>query len=302
MATIEKDFSVDQEVIVSWFPVPQISETDIEKTIDGLTDISISLFTNKHSDPWKALAKNQINIRPFPYDAVQALPMDRAHEITAAKAYFPIRIRDEFLQKIIKRTFDIVGSSILLILLLPLIFMAAIAIVLDSGFPIFYKQERSTIKNGKSFPFYKFRSMINGADKMKESLFRYNESNGALFKLKNDPRMTKVGRIIRKYSIDELPQLLNVLKGDMSLVGPRPLPVSDFDKVEENQKYLINIKDREEVRPGMTGLWQISGRCNLGFKEMIILDLYYVKYHSFLFDLKILLSTIPVVIFGRGGC
>ncbi|MEX2117164.1 MAG: sugar transferase, partial [Bacteroidota bacterium] len=155
--------------------------------------------------------------------------------------------------------------------------------------------------NGKGFYFYKFRSMVKNADEMKQSLFELNESDGALFKMKNDPRATRVGKFIRKYSIDELPQLFNVLKGDMSLVGPRPLPVKDYEKVEVEEEFWEAIRDREKVKPGMTGLWQISGRSNVGFKEMVLLDLYYVENQSLLFDLEILFATIPVVLFGKGA-
>jgi lipopolysaccharide/colanic/teichoic acid biosynthesis glycosyltransferase len=197
--------------------------------------------------------------------------------------------------------FDIIGSAALLIALSPVFIATSLAIYWQSGFPIFFRQKRASIKGGKSFYFYKFRSMVRNADELKDSLFDKNESDGALFKLKNDPRMTKVGRFIRKYSIDELPQLFNVLKGDMSLVGPRPLPVGDFDKVREDAEFWEAIRDREKVKPGMTGLWQISGRSEIGFREMVLLDLYYIEHQSILFDLEILFATIPVVLFGKGA-
>ena len=143
--------------------------------------------------------------------------------------------------------------------------------------------------------------MIKNADELKDSLYNNNETDGALFKMKNDPRRTKVGRIIRRFSIDELPQLLNVLKGDMSLVGPRPLPIKDFDKVKEEPEFWEAIKDREKLKPGITGLWQISGRSHVGFREMVLLDLYYTENQSMLFDLEIMFATIPVVLFGKGA-
>jgi lipopolysaccharide/colanic/teichoic acid biosynthesis glycosyltransferase len=143
--------------------------------------------------------------------------------------------------------------------------------------------------------------MVKNADALKADLRQHNESDGALFKMRKDPRITRVGRFIRRYSIDELPQLLNVLKGDMSLVGPRPLPVGDFELVKEGDEFWSSIKDRDKIKPGMTGLWQISGRSNIGFKEMVLLDLYYVENHSLLFDLEILFATIPVVLFGKGA-
>ena len=128
-----------------------------------------------------------------------------------------------------------------------------------------------------------------------------NESNGALFKMKRAPRLTKVGKFIRRFSIDELPQLFDVLKGEMSLVGPRPLPLSDFDNVGESPELWEAIKDREKLKPGVTGLWQVSGRSHLGFREMVLLDAYYADNHSILLDLEILLETIPVVLMGRGA-
>jgi len=143
--------------------------------------------------------------------------------------------------------------------------------------------------------------MIDGADELKEELFEFNETDGALFKMRNDPRMTKVGKFIRKFSIDEIPQLFNVLKGDMSLVGPRPLPPSDFERLEEGPEFWEAVKYRGKMKPGITGLWQISGRSHIGFREMILLDLYYVENQSLLFDLEILFETVPVVLFGKGA-
>lgn len=139
-------------------------------------------------------------------------------------------------------------------------------IYLESGRPIIFRHRRAAIKGGKEFHFLKFRSMAKDADDSKDSLRENNESDGALFKMKNDPRLTRVGRFIRKYSIDELPQLFNVLRGDMSLVGPRPLPSEDLARYKESDKFWEAIKDREKVKPGMTGLWQVSGRSNIGFR------------------------------------
>ena len=162
-------------------------------------------------------------------------------------------------------------------------------------------QTRAALPGSSEFEFIKFRSMVNKADELKDELMKNNESDGALFKMKNDPRITKVGKIIRKLSIDELPQLFNVLKGEMSLVGPRPLPLSDFDKANEPEEFWESVKDRASVKPGMTGLWQISGRSNIRFKEMILLDLYYIENYSLLFDLEIMFETIPAVLFSRGA-
>jgi lipopolysaccharide/colanic/teichoic acid biosynthesis glycosyltransferase len=119
--------------------------------------------------------------------------------------------------------------------------------------------------------------------------------------MKNDPRLTRVGRFIRKYSIDELPQLLNVIRGEMSLVGPRPLPVRDFERMHEDDHMGGYYRQRSLTKPGMTGLWQISGRSDIGFREMVLLDLYYIEHQTLLFDLEILAQTVPVVLFGRGA-
>ena len=143
--------------------------------------------------------------------------------------------------------------------------------------------------------------MVSNAEQMKAELMGKNESDGALFKIKNDPRVTNVGRLIRKLSIDELPQLFNVIKGEMSLVGPRPLPPSDFENANEPNEFWDAIYERSSVKPGMTGLWQVSGRSNIKFREMILLDLYYVENHTLLFDLEILFETIPVVLLGKGA-
>jgi exopolysaccharide biosynthesis polyprenyl glycosylphosphotransferase len=190
-----------------------------------------------------------------------------------------------------KRTMDIIGSIVGLIILSLLFLVVAIAIKIeDPKGTVFFSQTRVG-KNGKEFKMYKFRSMVSDAEERLKDLLKYNEVTGAMFKMKNDPRVTKVGRFIRKTSIDELPQLWNVLKGDMSLVGPRPpLP-------REVEQYTEYDKQRLLVTPGCTGLWQISGRSNVGFKEMVELDLQYICNRSIFLDLKIIFKTI-FVLFG----
>lgn len=192
---------------------------------------------------------------------------------------------------IAKRIMDICGALIGLICLSWLFLIVAILIKLeDPKGPVFFKQVRVG-KNGKEFYMYKFRSMVTNAEELLESLLHLNEVSGAMFKMKDDPRITKVGKFIRKTSIDELPQLWNVLKGDMSLVGPRPpLP-------REVAQYTEYDKQRLLVTPGCTGLWQVSGRSNVGFKEMVELDLQYIRNRSIFFDLKIIFKTI-FVLFG----
>lgn len=187
-----------------------------------------------------------------------------------------------------KRVFDIAISVIGLIVLFPFFLLLIVAIKLDSSGPVFFVQERSGYK-GKTFKMYKFRSMVVDAEQCLKMLEDKNEVSGHMFKIKKDPRVTRVGKLIRKTSIDEFPQLLNVLKGDMSIVGPRP-PIP-----REVVKYKAWHNLRLSVRPGLTGLWQISGRNNLGFDEMVRLDLKYIRERSFRYDVKIILRTIPVL-------
>lgn len=193
-----------------------------------------------------------------------------------------------------KRLFDIIISFFALIVLFPLLIIVALVIKLDSRGPVIFIQKRVG-KDGEEFLFYKFRSMVHGAERLKEHLHHLSETDGPIFKIKHDPRITRIGRFLRKTSIDELPQFFNVLKGNMSLVGPRPpLP-------EEVAKYTPHQLKRLSIKPGLTCLWQISGRSNISFYEWIELDIYYINYMSFLLDLKILIRTIPVVITGRGA-
>ncbi|MGD8719982.1 MAG: sugar transferase [Candidatus Zixiibacteriota bacterium] len=197
-------------------------------------------------------------------------------------------------QGYIKRIIDIAGALAGIILPLPLWLLIIILIKIDSKGPVFYRQERLG-KDGRPFRIYKFRSMVVGAHDMLPELADYNEMDGPIFKIKKDPRVTRVGRILRKFSIDEFPQLLNVLKGDMSLVGPRP-PIPD-----EVEKYERWQHKRLTVPQGLTGLWQVSGRNLLTFEEMVRLDIYYIENWSLWLDLKILLKTIPVVVLMRGA-
>ncbi len=225
----------------------------------------------------------------------------RLQDFAGIPLFVPSGNGSGWLQPLLKRVFDIIGSSVALLLLSPLFLLVAILTKLESPGPVFFTQRRSLSDDVPPFPFYKFRSMHHLADERKEHLAHQNESSGALFKIKDDPRMTRIGRFIRRHSIDELPQLFNVLKGDMSLVGPRPLPFSDFERVTARDHMGGYFRQRAHAKPGMTGLWQISGRSELGFREMVLLDLYYIEHQSILFDIEILLQTIPVVLFGRGA-
>ena len=189
-----------------------------------------------------------------------------------------------------KRAIDIVGSIIGLALLSPILLIVAIAIKLESKGPIIFSQKRIGLK-GKEFKMYKLRSMVEDAEKLKKDLMKSNEMSGPMFKMKDDPRVTRVGKFIRKTSIDELPQLVNVLKGDMSLVGPRPsLP-------KEVKKFKPWMKKRLEVKPGLTCFWQVSGRNNIDFEDWMKLDIKYVEERSFLVDIKLIFKTF-FVLFG----
>jgi len=225
----------------------------------------------------------------------------RLHDIAGIPLFTPERRRINAIKRGLKRIFDLAGALFTLAILSPLFIVVAIATKIESRGPVFFKQKRSLADQDDPFEFYKFRSMFHTADEQKDSLVHQNESNGALFKIKNDPRLTRVGKIIRKYSIDELPQLFNVIKGDMSLVGPRPLPAGDFTLLREGEHMGGYYRGRAKAKPGMTGLWQVSGRSDLGFREMVLLDLYYIEKQSILFDIEILAQTLPVVVFGRGA-
>ncbi len=192
------------------------------------------------------------------------------------------------------RAADLAGSVVLLALTLPVIIVAAIAVKLTSRGPIIFKQHRSGLL-GRPFTMYKLRSMRKDAHEEKLEFLRAEGLNGPTFKLKRDPRVTRVGAFLRKTSIDELPQLVNVLLGHMTLVGPRPLPLHQIrlDRFSE--------RSRLSVKPGITGLWQISGRADIPYDEWIELDLYYVQHQSLTLDFHILMRTIPAVISGRGA-
>ncbi|WP_088042776.1 sugar transferase [Bacillus sp. EAC] len=203
-------------------------------------------------------------------------------------------LKDESIEKsffyvISKRLLDIVGSLVGLILLLPIFIIVAILIKIeDPKGPIFFSQVRVG-KNNKEFKMYKFRSMVTDAEEKLQQLLKYNEVSGAMFKMKDDPRITNIGKFIRKTSIDELPQLMNVLIGNMSLVGPRPpLP-------REVSEYTNYDMQRLLVTPGCTGLWQVSARNSVGFEEMVELDLEYIQNRTIIYDATIIFKTIKVL-------
>ncbi|MGQ0504867.1 MAG: sugar transferase [Myxococcaceae bacterium] len=197
-------------------------------------------------------------------------------------------------QMALKRLFDIVSASVALWMLLPLFAFVAAAIKLTSRGPIFFKQVRVGL-HGKPFKMLKFRSMVVNAEELKAKLEVQNEQSGPVFKMKHDPRITAIGRFIRKYSIDELPQLINVLRGDMAVVGPRPPVPSEVAKYEAWQRRRLS------VRPGLTCIWQVSGRNQISFEQWMFLDMQYIDHWSLAQDFNLILKTVPVVLTGRGA-
>ncbi|MHB8174213.1 MAG: sugar transferase, partial [Nitrospirota bacterium] len=197
------------------------------------------------------------------------------------------------LQRTVKQAIDTLASAVMLLLLSPFMAGIAVAIKLDSRGPVFFVQERCGL-NGRVFKFLKFRSMHADAEERKKELLKYNDMSGPIFKMRKDPRVTRVGRWLRKYSFDELPQLINVLKGDMSLVGPRPPVPSEVAKYERWQRRRLSVK------PGITCQWQVSGRNSIDFEDWMKLDLKYIDNWSLMQDFDLLLKTIPAVIKGDG--
>jgi len=233
-----------------------------------------------------------------------SLDMNRNEMLAGlAKTLSPRRSRSKFLiwyltirlTMFIKRLFDVAVSCMMLVLLIPVFAITALCIVLESRGPVFYSQTRVGT-DGRHFRFFKFRSMVVGAHNIKEELLKHNESkDGVLFKMKKDPRVTRVGRFIRKFSIDELPQLFNVLIGDMSLVGPRPATP------DEVAQYTLEQRKRLHAVPGITCIWQVSGRSEIPFEKQVQLDIEYIRSTSLMSDLIILLKTIPAVLSGKGA-
>jgi exopolysaccharide biosynthesis polyprenyl glycosylphosphotransferase len=197
-------------------------------------------------------------------------------------------------RRVVKEIVDRVGSGLLLTLSSPLILAISVMILLNSRGSVFYRQRRVG-KDGRTFTMIKFRTMVSGADRMRAKLASVNEGHGLLFKMRSDPRVTRVGSVLRRYSLDELPQLFNVLSGSMSLVGPRPpLP-------EETKRYAPDVRRRLLVKPGMTGLWQVSGRSDLPWEESVRLDLRYVEDWSLTLDAVIMWKTVRAVVTGQGA-
>jgi exopolysaccharide biosynthesis polyprenyl glycosylphosphotransferase len=201
-------------------------------------------------------------------------------------------------QEEVKRLFDFTVALFALILLAPLMILIALLVKFTSDGPILYNSFRVG-KGGRYFKFLKFRSMYVNADRARRDVG--NEKSGHIYKMRNDPRVTPIGRILRRYSLDELPQLINVLRGEMSLVGPRPLPAADLDPDGMSRRFTAWAEGRSGVQPGITGLWQVSGRSDLSFEDMVRLDLEYIRNWSLMLDIKIILETPMLVLKGMGA-
>jgi lipopolysaccharide/colanic/teichoic acid biosynthesis glycosyltransferase len=197
------------------------------------------------------------------------------------------------LEQTAKRAFDIVFSLLALVFICPLLLLIALIVKLDSEGPVLYVSERIG-RDGKRFRFLKFRTMVQDADSLRGALLHLNERRGNLFKISNDPRVTRIGKTLRRYSLDELPQFFNVLAGHMSVVGPRPCLISEYARYTKEQRR------RVEALPGITGLWQVEARENPSFDAYFFYDLRYIQNWSFLLDMKILLKTVIVVFSGTG--
>ncbi|HEU0167589.1 MAG TPA: sugar transferase [Chloroflexota bacterium] len=263
----------------------------------GVSEVIVALAATDHEKAWDVISRCQeqnVRYKVVPDLFEASLSRMDVDEIAGIPL---IGFREGAIvgvNSLMKRGLDLLAGALVLLVSLPVWLLAAIAIKIDSPGPILYSQLRVG-KDGKYFSFYKFRSMRQGADEEWQRLRAFNETDGPILKIKNDPRLTRVGRFLRRSSIDELPQLLNVLKGDMSLVGPRPpLPIEVIQYEPWHHKRL-------SVKGGMTGLWQVSGRSHLNFDEMVMMDLYYIEHWSLGLDLTILWRTLPAILTGSGS-
>lgn len=281
-----------------------LNETPVEKLVEMLHEHSVNgvVVSAKHA----YFEKVEAAIRACEIEGVEAwlvadffktqisrTSMDNFY----GRPVLVFRATPESSWQIVAKLFlDVCGAFALLVLTSPIWLISALLIKITSPGPILFRQQRAGL-NGQPFTIYKFRTMVSNAEQLKHELERLNEMGGPVFKVTDDPRVTKFGRFLRKFSIDELPQLLNVLRGEMSLVGPRPLPVYEVRRFDD-----VSHRRRLSVKPGLTCLWQVKGRNNVSdFKEWVRLDLEYIDNWSLWLDLKILLRTVPTVLAGTGA-
>jgi exopolysaccharide biosynthesis polyprenyl glycosylphosphotransferase len=282
----------------SWQELKSIIEQD---AIDRVIAPSIDIKPELLSDLFHACRDTRAKLKLLSQESEELLRFSYVKDVAGITLYGSPRRRIENAKRVAKRVFDVLGSLAAIVLLSPVLFLASVAILLEDGRPVVYRQRRALVKGCNEFDMFKFRTMVKDAERKQAKLYERNETTGGLFLMKEDPRLLKVGRFLRKLSFDELPQLFNVLRGDMSLVGPRPLSVADLENITPQNRLAGYYELRANALPGMTGLWQISGRREVSFKEMVLLDLYYIENQSVMFDLEILFATIPVVLFGKGA-
>jgi exopolysaccharide biosynthesis polyprenyl glycosylphosphotransferase len=281
-------------------PVPILGTlADLKATVDGygIDRVIVAFSRARHNDFLRVVrlcADNgvKVNIVPRLFEVVSSRAL--VDDVEGIPLLDVGHVELSRFNMIVKRAFDLVVGGAAFMVFLPILIVVAVLIKIDSRGPVFYRQERMG-RGGTSFWIYKFRSMRVGADLERLELADHNEYDGPMFKIKEDPRVTRVGGWLRRWSVDELPQIINVLKGEMSLVGPRPL------WVEEAKQCRGWTQKRLDITPGITGLWQVLGRTNIPFDEMVKLDYMYVTGWSLSWDVKLLLQTIPAVLEKRGA-
>ena len=303
-ARMEKELKAKSEQEVEIVGRMNLSETPVERLVEMLHEHSANgvILSAKHA----YFEQVEAAIRACELEGVEAWLVADFFKGQISRANFddfygwPVLVfrstPDSSWPRVVKQLMDLVGSFLALAFGWPIFALIALFIKLTSPGPVFFRQQRSGI-NGRPFTIYKFRTMVTNAEQLKHELATMNEMSGPVFKLTNDPRITPIGKVLRKFSLDELPQLFNVLRGEMSLVGPRPLPVDEVKRF-----YDLAHRRRLSVKPGITCLWQISGRNNLSdFKEWVRLDLEYIDNWSLWLDFKILWLTLPAVLAGTGA-
>jgi exopolysaccharide biosynthesis polyprenyl glycosylphosphotransferase len=303
-ARIEAELRAKSEKEVEILARLDLSESPVQRLVEMLHEHSVNsvILSAKHA----YFEQVEAAIRACELEGVEAWLVADFFKAQFSRTSFddfygwPVLVfrstPDSSWPRVLKQLLDTVGSFLLIVILSPLLAAIALVIKLTSPGPILFRQLRSGI-NGRPFTIYKFRTMVSNAEQLKHELASMNEMSGPVFKVSNDPRITSIGRVLRKYSLDELPQLFNVLCGEMSLVGPRPLPVDEVKRF-----YDLAHRRRLSVKPGLTCLWQISGRNEISdFQEWVRLDLEYIDKWSLWLDLWILWCTVPVVVCGKGA-
>jgi exopolysaccharide biosynthesis polyprenyl glycosylphosphotransferase len=290
---------MDTAAIVTSMPPTIISELQSMLATEPVDEVFISLPMDKYGHVIEAVVQlcqeQGIVVRVQPDLSLRTFVKPYIGEFNGVPFVTVRSVPPDGWPLFIKRLIDVVGGAALLVGLAPLLAFAALLIKIDSPGPVLFRQVRVGL-NKRRFQLLKFRTMVVGADHQQHGMEQLNEANGPVFKIKDDPRITRLGKFLRRYSIDELPQLFNVLNGDMSLVGPRPLPVRDVERINVQWH-----KRRFSVKPGITCLWQVNGRSDVTFDHWVQLDLEYIDKWCLGLDIKILIKTVPVVLRGSGA-